>query len=712
MLIYPMDKASKKKKAGENSNQAQALPPEDTLNQHILLKPLIHILLIVVLGFLVYSNTFNVPFVFDDIGLYIIDNPAIKDFQRFTDLSWLDTVLMDKSWREQFRNRIVGHFTFAMNYKIHGLDVRGYHIVNLLIHIFNALLVYRLVNITFKTPFFRSSVTTRPVSSVLQSDKLIALICALLFAVHPIQTQAVTYISQRLTSLAALFFLLSLFLYIKSRLSESASYRYIFYSIALVSTILAMKTKEISFTLPVVIALYEFMFFDNGIKKRIFYLIPFILTMILIPLNLLSTNAGSFSEMISKVGEASKETTTIARSDYLFTQFRVIIIYMRLFFLPANQNLDYDYPVYSSFLAPQVFLSFLFLLTIFGAGAYLFYRSRITHNESRYMRLISFGIFYFFITMSVESSFIPIRDAIFEHRVYLPSAGFFLAVITAVVVIKNRINNRIADRAIVITFFLVIMAFAVTAYARNLVWQNEITLWEDVVKKSPNKARPHNNVGVIYRKQGRLDDAIKEYLIALKIAPDYADAHNNLGAAYGQQGRFDEARKEFLKAIKIKPNNVSVHKNLAQIYEIQGLLDDAIKEYLIALKLRFDDYEVHNALGILYKKLGRFDEARKEYLTAIQIKPDFAPIHNNLGVIYEIQGQLDDAINEYLIAVKLNPGLEETHYSLGLCYFKKKQFDKAVAAFDTALKINPEFIEARKYLEYASKELKKKSDIK
>lgn len=709
MLIYSMDKISKKEKAGDNSNQTQPLPPEKTLNHNILSKPLIHILLIAVLCFLVYSNTFNVPFVFDDIELYVVENPAIKDLQNFINFSWLDSAPIAQTWKDQFRNRIIGHFTFALNYKIHGYNVTGYHIVNFIIHISNALLFYWLIRMTFKTPFFRSSVTTNPVSSVLQSDKLIALICALLFAVHPIQTQAVTYISQRLASLAALFFLLSLILYIKSRLSDSTSYRYIFYAVALISAVLAMKTKEISFTLPVVIALYEFMFFRNSIKKRILYLIPFILTMVLIPLNLIKTDSGALKEMARNIGVISEEITIISPGDYLLTQFRVIVTYIRLLFLPVNQNLDYDYPIYSSFFTPQVFLSFLFLLTIFGIGAYLFHRSRITHSGSRYMRLISFGIFYFFITLSVESSIIPIRDVIFEHRVYLPSAGFFLAVITAVILIKNRINNRIADRTIIIILFLAVTVFAVTAYTRNNVWQSEITLWEDVVKKSPLKARPHNNLGIKYSNQGRLDDAIKEYLTALKLRPNYVDAHNNLGIDYYKQGRYEEAYQEFLRAVKINPNYVKARNNLALFYLKHGRVDDAINEYLIVTKLKPDDSEAHNTLGILYKRSNRFDEAIKEYLAAIKIKPDYAEVHNNLGFIYEKQGRIDDAINEYLIAVKLNPGLEEAHYSLGLCYFKKKQFDKAVAAFDAALKINPKFIEASQYREYASKELKKAS---
>ncbi|MFA4830511.1 MAG: hypothetical protein WC594_15010, partial [Thermodesulfovibrionales bacterium] len=449
-----MGKASRKKRQ-------QDLQPESILNGKSLIasgisskwslfnKPIVHFFLIAIGGFFVYSNTFNVPFHFDDT-FTIVKNPGLKDLSNFWPPSG---------------SRWFGFLTFALNYYFGGLNVTGYHIVNLTIHIFNAILVYWLVVLTFKTPFFsnqQSAISSQqsketnfdspihPFSSASGGQAYLPLFIALLFVSHPIQTQAVTYIVQRFTSLATMFYLLSLACYIRSRLSTLPATRYTLYTVSLVSAILSMKTKEISFTLPIVITLYEFMFFGNNqfvipvktgiqdknemdscfrrndrmesVYKRLLFLIPFLLTMLIIPLSMIGTDK-PIGDAIGELREASQETKQISRGIYLFIQFRVIVTYIRLLFIPINQNLDYDYSLYHSFFNPEVFLSALFLLSIFILGIYLLCAKRLALPASR---LISFGIFWFFITLSVESSIIPIRDVIFEHRLYLPSIGIII----------------------------------------------------------------------------------------------------------------------------------------------------------------------------------------------------------------------------------------------------------------------------------------------
>jgi hypothetical protein len=219
-----------------------------------------HLILIVILGLIAYSNTFHVPFQFDDITA-IVQNPVIKDLSFFTDPSQSRGYGHHFGYHT-FRSRYIGYLTFALNYHLHGLDVTGYHIVNLLIHFSTSLLVYFLVRLTFKTPFFRNS-------RIMGRSDYIALFTALIFVSHPVQTEAVTYIWQRVASLAAMLYVLSLFMYIKWRLlryqpnsPESRGYFGVksvtYYLISLISSVLAMKTKQTAFTLPVAIALYEF----------------------------------------------------------------------------------------------------------------------------------------------------------------------------------------------------------------------------------------------------------------------------------------------------------------------------------------------------------------------------------------------------------------------------------------------------------------------
>jgi protein O-mannosyl-transferase len=547
--------------------------------------------------------------------------------------------------------RIVGFFTFAVNYRIHGDTVAGYHVVNLLIHILNGFLVYFLVLLTFRTPFF-SNPFSPPLSlrggrvelsnagpSTLNSQlstQFVSLAAALLFVSHPIQTQAVTYIVQRFTSLATLFYLVSLVMYIKGRLASPQAGKLTGYVLSLISAVLAMKTKEIAFTLPLVIALYEFMFFDGALKKRILYLVPLLLTMLIIPLSLMGSTK-PLGEIIGDVSEATRVQTDISRWEYLFTQFRVIVTYVRLLFFPVNQNLDYDYPVYRSFFDPNVIMSFLFLMLIFGVGVYFFYTSRIdslgnpAYRTGRHrgiaptthLRLIAFGIFWFFITLSVESSIIPITDVIFEHRLYLPSVGFFIAVASVLSMVWERLKDKAkwAGKAVTGGLIAVVLLFSGVTYARNTVWQSELSLWKDVARKSPGKARAHSNLGLAFMNKGDMDNAAVAYGRAIAIDPKIAEPHFNLGVVYERKGQPDEAIEEYKKAVSLAPDYADAFFNLGVMYASKGLRDEAIMNYKAALRLRPDFAMAHFNLGVIYMGNNLADEAVKEFEAALMIDP-------------------------------------------------------------------------------------------
>ena len=312
---------------------------------------------------------------------------------------------------------------------------------------------------------------------------------------------------------------------------------------------------------------------------------------------------------------------------------------------------------------PQVCLPFLLLLSIFILAVYLFYHSRKETAFSWGFRLIAFGIFYFFITLSVESSLIPIKDVIFEHRVYLPSLGFFLCFTAGIILIKNRLREPF-NRVIIPALLLITIILAGTAYTRNAIWSDSLSLWEDVVRKSPMKARPHTNLGNAYFGKGDLDAAAAEYLLAISLDPRYDMAHYNLGIFYLHRDLLDEAEAEFRTTIESDPES-----------------DDA-----------------HLSLGIALYRQERFPEAQAEFLSAAEINPFNTDAHSNLGFMYEQQGRIDEAINEYATVIKLKPSLAETHYSLGLCLIKKNNTPGAIAEFERAVSLDPGFLEAREAL--------------
>jgi len=590
-----MSKARRKKEL-----QVQELPPQETPAQP-LIKGLIFqdwtvLFLLYFLAVLIYSNTFSDPFHFDDEA-NIVDNPRIKNLSNLIDLSG---------------RRYVGFLSFALNYHFGQLNVFGYHLVNLLIHITNGFLVYSLVLLLLRIPpplLTPYSSRLSPPASTFASSSSIALATALLFVVHPLQTQAVTYIVQRFTSLAALFYLLTSVLYLKWRSAkEESRIRSLYYAGALLCTVLAMKTKESSFTLPLMLLLIEAVFFESPTRKRWIALIPFLLTLLIIPLS----HPGA-------VGEG-EERIEISRWDYLFTQFRVIMTYLRLLILPVNQNLDYDYPISHSLLEPKVLFSFLFLLVLFTFSLYLlFVRPRPSHSS----RLAAFGILWFFLTLSIESSIIPIRDVIFEHRLYLPSVGFFLAGSVLIITLLDRWRGM---NVLVIGVLVVILSIA--TYQRNVVWRDDLTLWTDVVRKSPNNARGHYSLGLAYQNLEHTDflflnDAIREYEAAIALNPNYARAHNALGNLYKDLGRVDEQIQEYKIALTINPDFAEAHFNLGNLYKDLGRVDEQIQEYKIALTINPDFAEAHYNLGVAYVEQGRLSEAIHEFEQALQIKPDY-----------------------------------------------------------------------------------------
>lgn len=621
---------------------------------NILHNSFVHILLIAVVGFTAYSNTFNVPFQFDDKA-NIVNNPIVKNLRYFLDTEKAKKYTGTNEYPD-LKKRYIGHLTFALNHKLHGFDVRGYHVVNILIHILSSVLFYLLVLLLFRTPFMEGSFLK-------EHSDFIALFSALLFVSHPVQTQAVTYIVQRLSSLATMFYLLSLVLFVKFRLRSThyasrlvARKGYfssiLLYILSLISAVMAMKTKEIAFTLPLTIVLFEFMFFRDKTARRILYLIPLLLTLLIIPL----TYVGLYSNMDKPVADIIADTdaaTTvkkIPRGDYLLTQLRVIITYLRLLAVPVGQNLDYNYPTYDSLFAPQVLLSFLFLLALICLGVYLFYRSRTENTE---LRLISFGIFWFFITLSVESSIVPLY-LIFEHRVYLPSIGFFIAIVTAIfMLIKNQTAKKVATGA----FVLILIVFITTTYARNTVWKSAINLWEDVVSKSPQSVIGHNNLGNAYLLNDMDEEAIKHYLIALEAKP------------------------------VTKPRYIyyaEIQYNLANAYKTAALPDKAIEHYHKSLNINFNNLDALNNLGVVYFSKGMIQKALSCYQSAIEIDPSYAQAHYNIGDAYFSLGWLDKAIEHYGAFLRLRPNHKEAHYNIALAYKKMGLDQKADVHFQQA----------------------------
>jgi tetratricopeptide (TPR) repeat protein len=603
-------KQKKTKQESDNTRQQlhQSVNPEErklpTNNKYNLL----FILAIFITGIIAYSNSFDCSFHFDDGNIFNnIYNHVTAGSASIGD------------WIRLFPNRPIGILTFALNYNIHKLDLWGYHLVNLIIHLTNAFLLWWLTWLTLSTPVMKDAEISR-------HKTIMSFLTGMLFVTHPLATQSVTYIVQRFASLATLFYLLSLILFVQGKLWQGdKKVPWFLFGGSIVCAVLGMLTKEIVFTLPFAILLYDYCFLktapwkleikDNGL------IISFIILMIFILLFFRIQSLSIFDPVPPNQGYSY----FISMKEYFLTQFSVILTYIRLFILPVNQNLDYDYPLSSSFFQLKTFFSFSLLLGILAMGVLLFKR----------YRLISFGIFWFFLTLSVESSIIPIsQNVIFEHRTYLPGFGFFLALTGTFFYFFKEKHIKIA----VIILLMIASINTVLTYQRNKIWKNEYTLWADCVKKSSDKARVHVAFGLALFKKGKMEEAIDHYNQAIRITPDYSLPYNNRGNVYAKSGQYHHAIEDYNEAIRLKKNYAEAYNNRGTSYDNLGQYQRAIEDYTETIRLKPDFAPVYINRGLAYANLGQYQRAIEDYKESIRLNPNHAEAYNNRGVAYLLQG--------------------------------------------------------------------------
>ena len=537
---------------------------------HFLRKPFtLHLFILAVTCITIYCNSVTAPFHFDDIR-FIVENPYAHDP---FDIAGI--------W-QNFNRRFVTGWTLSVNYYLHGADVRGFHGVNIAIHLGCGLLVYFLTLLIFQTPALTNHKLKNRVFSL-------AFVASLIFLTHPLATNVTTYIWQRSASLACLFYLATFAAYLLGRLGALKRW----YVISGLFMIFGLHSKEITVTLPFMIFGLELFFFDlHKSKKRLLVLLgsALVAVYLLIPiLTWLHIDSPQLHDLISlpKDGEISRQV-------YFATQMRVVVTYLRLLVMPIHLNLDYDYPLFHSLLAPQIIPSMALLLGLSVWACFLFKR----------YRLLSFGIFWFFVTLAPESSFIPIKDVIFEHRLYLPLFGFtmFTATICA--------HRLITDRNVYLVGICLALILSFLTVSRNQVWKSELSLWQDVVSKSPQKARPHSNLSMAYGKVGDYDKAIQHAERAIRLDPQFAQAYYNLGLAYGRKKDMKQSIAFYKKAIEANPEYSKAFYNLALTYRKTNQYDLAIERYEKALELKPNYVNAHNNLAVLLIKTGAMERAK------------------------------------------------------------------------------------------------------
>lgn len=703
--------------------------------------------LIIVIGSVIYANSLDVPFHFDDADN--IKNPNLRieklDYGEFQDALTGGTL----------KSRPVSNFSFALNYYFGGYKVQGYHLVNIFIHICAAIILFHFVRLTLSfSP-----------NSIYRHKNSVALFTALLWLTHPLATQSVTYIVQRMNSMAAMFYLLALLLYVLGRREQLASVAgrscnkltIIFYFIASgIGGALAMGSKEIAATLPIVIFLYEWFFIQDlslaWLKKRAFWILG-VVGLILVVLYIYTD--GHILQRTLFSG-SRREFTTWER---VLTQFRVVVHYIGLMVFPHPSRLvlDYNIPFSTSFFSPITTLyAFFFLGGLFSTALAFAKRER----------LISFSILWFFINLAIESSIIGLELA-FEHRTYLPSIFLILLLVA--------LAYRLVRHTVSITVLLILVTslFSYWTVERNKVWQTSLALWADSVSKYPTKARPHSNLGLalmktgdlkraeeqfklalamnenrpiphynlatLYMRQGKKQQAEYHYIEAIRYKADYSAARFHFGILLREKGQYAEAASQFDQALKNDPDNRTIIKNLGNALLRSGHPDKALPWLEKARSHGSDDSEVLLDIGESLTLLGRFDEAVSVYREILEKDRGQFAAHYNLAILLKQSGLEQEALSHYKeadrlmrypVALKYDlgnlffrlgelseaektykefletvPTVAMTYNNLGLVLVNQGRFQEAIRHFQAALKIAPSFQVAAVNMQRAMEQL-------
>ncbi len=551
---------------------------------------------------IVYGHTLDVPFYLDDY-LSILENQSLSNWHDF-----------QKIW--QFSPlRVLGYFSFALNREWNGLNVAGYHVVNILIHFMAGVSLFAFSKGLLRTPALRD----RGAQGAL---KWLPLVAALLFLVHPLQLQAVTYVVQRLASLAALFYLSAMACYLHGRL---AKVKWPFFAASIISGIFAIFTKQNTVTLPLAILLMELIFFRIPTRKLMQVLI-FLAVGIGMGWLLLSGISGRNPFSLESMEALTRETGEISRIEYFATQTKVIWLYIRYFLLPTGLHLDHDVAVFRGFFNEQVILSILghILVMIFACFS------------AKKNPVLSFGIFFYYLAHLVESSLIPIRDVLFEHRTYLPNAGLCLA---AGWFFTSTVPSLAKGKAAAWAAATVLVVLSVLTWQQNSLWRSPVALWSENARLAPEKYRVWDSLAQSLLDAGRSQEAAQALNEALRLEDQvpgfthWPSAVNKINLLK-RQGKFDEAMTAADSYLQKNPGS----RVRGKIMAIRGNLFIEKKEY---------------------------SKAEQCFKESLSIYPDYLPAMANLGIVLFQQGRREEARNIFMQVLEKYPQQDVAKKYLG-----------------------------------------------
>lgn len=575
------------------------------------------------IALLIYWPSFSVPFHFDDLES-IVKNPYLR-ISDFSPDSILSAAFQD--WKH---NRPLTNLSLALNFYFHQLHPFGYHLVNFLFFVFTAFGIrLALGKLFLKLGYARPRA------------KLASWLAALVWLAHPLNTQAVTYIVQRHSSMAGAFAVWSIYFY---QLGKDRSKKgFWFFCLSGLFGLLAMLSKETALTLPLMIFLFDLYFYQDLPKPLVrrnwkwisaLALFYFLAAILLFRPGMASKLAADFGPQAISFGQR------------IFLEPEVLICYALLMIFPFPQFLSLEH--YFTFSRSGLDLaiglvSWLILLSVI----------LLALIRARKWRIFSFAVIWYFGQLAVEAMPLPI-DLANEHRLYLALLSL-LAPAAAIPILRLR-KNRLA----VVWILTVLAFFCVFTLSRNLVWKSRESLWKDAVQKAPGLPRAWNNYCAALSEAGKCESAIRVCQKALSLSPGLADAHNSLGICYFQAGKFESAEQEFFKAGELGDEKYGIpFFNLGLLSGKRGDFETAIKWYLRALEKNPLDPGAHYNLALAYRRLNREDDYLKELGEAVRARPEWMEARLKLAQALAEKGECPKALELIRSAPAPDPSFKQ-----------------------------------------------------
>jgi len=614
---------------------------------------------------LVYHNSFGVPFVFDDEPS-IISNPTIRSL---TTAWWPPT----DDGGLTVAGRPVLNFSLGLNYAISGLEVWSYHALNLLIHLAAGLVLFDLVRRTLlAAPEAGSAIPPYNRDAV-----WIALVAALLWALHPLQTESVTYVIQRAESLTGLLYLLTLWCFARSTEPGAGAG---WARGAFACCLLGMGSKEVMVSAPLLVALYDRTFVAGSwrevwTRRRGQHLALAGTWLVLAGLVLTNLDRGG----------SAGAALPVSPVDYALTQVYAITHYLRLTVWPAPLILDYGSALVDAWW--PIVWSALLLLPLVVASLWAGWRGLAA----------GFCGVFFFAVLAPSSSVVPVNQAMAEHRMYLPLAA-------VMVVMTTGLYSLLGRRALAL-LAVAAVALGVATERRNEDYATNIRIYEDTVAKRPGNARAMALLADYYQRAGRFEEARDQLVRSLQVEPGVHEVLNNLGNVWLKLGEAGKAIDCLRQALALRPDNHAALNNLASALALAGRAPEAIAQLEVALQQNPAAWATRYNLASLQAQTGRLTDAAANFGSVVAAQPDDIEARVSYATLLQAQGRNAEALAQLEAAVRLQPVNADLHNKLGIVLGRAGRLREALWQFQEALRLDPANESARQNAALAQRRL-------